>query len=85
MTPAPLSNDIHLDIAGIISCSCKIVKCQFPRKKEPEPTLRLFTLSYFWKLTPTTVTLTQATLNPLVFSTALNTASCTALATSVTT
>lgn len=40
---------------------------------------------YFWKVTPTTATLTQATPSPLVFSTALNTASCTARATSVTT
>ena len=30
---------------------------------------------YFWKLTPTTVTFTWATSSPLVFSTALNTAS----------
>lgn len=39
---------------------------------------------YFWKVTPLTVTLTAVTLSPLVLSTALNTFSCTALATSVT-
>ena len=31
--------------------------------------------AHFWKVTPTTVTLTWATSSPLVFSTALNTAS----------
>ena len=40
---------------------------------------------YFWKVTPTTATLTQATPSPLEFSSALYTASCTARATSVTT
>ena len=57
-------------------------------KKEPDPAARLgqvLLCNYFRKVTPTTATLTQATLKPLVLSTALNTASCTALATSVTT
>ncbi len=39
---------------------------------------------YFWKVTPLTVTLTAVTVRPLVLSTALDTLSCTALATSVT-
>lgn len=56
------------------------------REKSRAAPARLWETSrYFWKVTPTTATLTQATLNPLVFSTALNTASCTARATSVTT
>ena len=55
--------------------------------KEPglSPRLQSKLPVYFWKLTPTTVTFTWETSSPLVFSTALNTASCTALATSVTT
>lgn len=56
------------------------------REKSRAAPARLWgTSRYFWKVTPTTATLTQATLSPLVFSTALNTASCTARATSVTT
>ncbi len=56
-------------------------------KKEPGIPARLRRLrkGHFWKVTPVTATLTAATFSPLVLSTALNTFSCTALATSVTT